>query len=168
MTITGAVAGTAFSTPTGTANRIRLTVTTTVMYRDGDAGTVSGVGGVTEANGTWSFDVIDGTHVELNGSTFVHAYTSGGVLTGLASIEPIETDPVVEISWSDDGGQTYYAPIIRKLGRQAQTRQLVSLIACTGRSSWNARRWRLAIADPVYVGFMAAYQNVSPKVSDIG
>jgi hypothetical protein len=74
----------------------------------------------------------------------------------------------VEISWSDDGGQNYYAPIQRKLGRQAQTRQLVSLIACTGRSSWNARRWRLTIADPVYVGFMAAYQQTSPKVSDIG
>ena len=26
----------------------------------------------------------------------------------------------------------------------------------------------LVISDPVYVGFMAAYQNVSPKVSDIG
>jgi hypothetical protein len=85
-----------------------------------------------------------------------------------AGSDPIETDPVVEISWSDDGGQTYYAPIQRKLGTQAQTRQLVSLIACTGRSSWNARRWRLDIADPVYVGFMAAYQQISPKVSDIG
>jgi hypothetical protein len=168
MNITGAVAGTPFSTPTGTANRIRLTVTTTVLYRDGDAATVAGVGGTTEANGTWPIDVLDATHVELNGSTFVHAYTSGGTITGLASIEPIETDPVVEISWSDDGGQTYYAPIIRKLGRQAQTKQLVSLIACTGRSSWNARRWRLDIADPVHVGFMGAYQNISPKVSDIG
>ena len=75
---------------------------------------------------------------------------------------------MVEISWSDDGGNTYYAPIQRKLGKQAQTRELVSLIACTGRSSWNARRWRIDIADPVYVGFMAAYQNISPKVSDIG
>jgi hypothetical protein len=168
MNITEAVAGTAFTTPTGTANRIRLTVTTTALYRDGDAATVTGVGGTTEANGTWPIDVVDGTHVELNGSTFVNAYTAGGVITGLASIEPIETDPVVEISWSDDGGQTYYAPIIRKLGKQAQTRQLVSLIACTGRSSWNARRWRLTISDPVYVGFMAAYQARSPKVSDIG
>jgi len=157
-----------FTTPTGSARRIRLTVTSTALLRDGDAGTVSGVAGTTEANGTWPMDVIDATHVELNGSTFVHAYTSGGTLIGLASIEPIETDPVVEISWSDDGGQTYYAPIIRKLGRQAMTRELVSLISCTGRSSWNARRWRIDISDPVYVGFMGAYQNTSPKVSDIG
>jgi hypothetical protein len=90
-----------------------------------------------------------------------------GVGNALGS-DPIETDPTVEISWSDDGGQTYYAPIPRKLGRQALTRQLVSLIACTGRSSWNARRWRLDIADPVHVGFMAAYQNISPRVSDLG
>ena len=168
VTITGAAAGTVFTTPTGSARRIRLTVTSTALLRDGDAGTVSGVAGTTEANGTWPMDVIDATHVELNGSTFVHAYTSGGTLIGLASIEPIETDPVVEISWSDDGGQTYYAPIIRKLGRQAMTRELVSLISCTGRSSWNARRWRIDISDPVYVGFMGAYQNTSPKVSDIG
>jgi len=91
--------------------------------------------------------------------------TGVGEATG---IDPIQTDPVVEISWSDDGGQNYSAPIIRKLGRQAMTRELVSLIACTGRSSWNARRWRLDISEPVHVGFMAAYQNISPKVSDIG
>jgi hypothetical protein len=157
----------------GTGGKVRLTVTSTANLADGNAVTVSGVGGVTEANGTWPVDVIDGTHLELNGSAFVvgpppHVYTSGGVLTMLTPIDPIETDPVVEISWSDDGGNTYYAPIQRKLGRQAMTRQLVSLISCTGRSSWNARRWRLDVADPVYVGFMGAYQNVSPKVSDIG
>ncbi len=91
--------------------------------------------------------------------------TGVGMATGL---DPMQTDPIVEISWSDDGGQTYYAPIQRKLGRQARTRELVSLIACTGRSSWNARRWRLDIADPVYIGFMGAWQNTSPKVSDVG
>jgi hypothetical protein len=173
--ITGAVAGTSFvftnptpPPPTLTANRIRLTVMHTQFLKDGDAVTVSGVLGTTEANGTWAIDVIDGTTIELNGSKFQNAYTGGGTLIGLTAFDPIETDPTVEISWSDDGGQTYYAPIQRKLGKQAQTRQLVSLIACTGRSSWNARRWRLTIADPIYVGFMAAYQNISPKVSDIG
>jgi hypothetical protein len=42
----------------------------------------------------------------------------------------------------------------------------VSLIACTGRSSWNGRRWRLDIADPVYVGFMNATQSENPQVKD--
>ena len=173
--VTGAAAGTSFvitnptpPPPTLTATRIRLAVQHTQFLKDGDAVTVSGVAGTTEANGTWAIDVIDGTHIELNGSKFQNPYTSGGVVSGLTAFAPIETDPIVEISWSDDGGQNYYAPIQRKLGKQAQTRQLVSLIACTGRSSWNARRWRLTIADPVYVGFMAAYQNISPKVSDIG
>jgi hypothetical protein len=171
INVTGAVAGTSFPNPVpppATLNRIRLTVQHTQFLKDGDAVTVSGVAGTTEANGTWAIDVIDGTTIELNGSKFQNAYTSGGIVTGLTAFDPIETDPTVEISWSDDGGQNYYAPIQRKLGKQAQTRQLVSLIACTGRSSWNARRWRLTIADPVYVGFMAAYQNISPKVSDIG
>lgn len=177
----------------GTAGRIRITIGSTVIMHSGGKCTVTGVLGTTEANGTWVYNVIDGTNIELVGSTFVHAwvaggtqffidrthvqlagstfnaaYVSGGTITDLAPFVPSETDPVVEISWSDDGGQTYYAPIQRKLGRQAETRQLVSLIACTGRSSWNARRWRLDIADPVHVGFMAAYQNQSPKVSDIG
>ncbi len=166
---------------------------------------VAGVLGTVEANGRWKINVLDDTHIELIGSLFVNAYTSGGTVTdtfkppfrwrlesgavenfpvgsrvgrldcefvtGVGSapgLDPIETDPVVEISWSDDGGQTYSAPIRRKLGRQALTRELVSLIACTGRSSWNARRWRLDISDPVYVGFMGAWQNTSPKVSDIG
>ena len=171
IAVTGAAAGASFINPVpppATLNRIRLTVQHTEFLKDGDAVTVSGVGGVTGANGTWSIDVIDHTHLELQGSTFSGTYTNGGIVTGLTAFDPIEVDPVVEISWSDDGGQNYYAPIQRKLGKQAQTRQLVSLIACTGRSSWNARRWRLTIADPIYVGFMAAYQNISPKVSDIG
>ena len=171
--VTGAVAGTSFVIPnpappptTITANRIRLTLMHTEFLKDGDAVTVTGVGAVPNANGTWSIDVIDHTHIELNGSTFAGPYTSGGVVTGLTAFDPIETDPIVEISWSDDGGQNYYAPIQRKLGKQAQTRQLVSLIACKT-SSWNAA---MAVGhfDPVYVGFMAAYQNISPKVSDIG
>jgi len=81
-----------------------------------------------------------------------------------AGSDPIQTDPTVEISWSDDGGQTYRAPLIRQLGRQSETDQLVSLIACTGRSSWNGRRWRIDIADPVHVGFMNATQAESPRV----
>lgn len=173
--VTGTEAGTTFIGPNPTPppdtinlRRIRLKLMHTTFLKDGDAVTVSGVLGTTEANGTWAIDVIDSTHIELNGSTYTHTYAGGGVVTGLTAFDPIETDPVVEISWSDDGGQNYSAPLVRKLGRQSQTRQLVSLIACTGRSSWNARRWRLQIADPVYVGFMGAYQNVSPKVSDIG
>jgi hypothetical protein len=40
--------------------------------------TVSGVGGTTEANGTFPVSFVDGTHLLLQGSTFANAYTSGG------------------------------------------------------------------------------------------
>lgn len=157
-TVSGAVAG--------TAGRIRLTVNSTAFYDNNDVVTVAGVGGTTEANGTWPILLIDSTHIELQGSTFTNAYTSGGTATLLTPIDPIETDPRVEISWSDDGGQTYSAPLVRKLGPQSQTRGLVSLLSCTGRSSWNGRRWRLDVADPVYVGFLNATQAEGSKVSD--
>jgi hypothetical protein len=39
---------------------------------------VQGVGGTTEANGTWPVTVIDGVTFDLQGSSFVHTYTSGG------------------------------------------------------------------------------------------
>lgn len=82
--------------------------------------------------------------------------TGVGIATGL---DPKQTDPDVEISWSDDGGQTWSNPIIRKLGRQATPTQLISLVSCTGRSSWIGRRWRVDISNPVYSSFMYATQS---------
>lgn len=92
-----------------------------------------------------------------------------GYVTGVgiaSGTDPIQTDPTVEISWSDDGGNTYSAPLQRKLGRQSITRGLVSLVACTGKSSWNGRRWRLEIADPVDVGFLFATQAENARATD--
>lgn len=67
---------------TGAANNglnlIRLTVTTTAAWTTGQTAQVFNVGGTTEANGTWVLTVIDGTHVDLQGSTFANTYTSGG------------------------------------------------------------------------------------------
>lgn len=59
---------------------IRLTVTTTGMTT-GDVVAVGGVAGTIEANGIWTITVIDGTHLDLQGSTFVNAYTSGGTVS---------------------------------------------------------------------------------------
>jgi hypothetical protein len=69
-----AVSGTA----SGSGGKVRLTVSTTNSLATGDQVVVAGVGGTTEANGTWTITVIDGTHVDLTGTTFVHAWTSGG------------------------------------------------------------------------------------------
>lgn len=87
--------------------------------------------------------------------------TGVGVASGT---DPIQTDPTVEISWSDNGGQDWGVPYLRKLGRQSETRGLISLVANTGRSGWNGRRWRLDIADPVHVGFLGGSQSESPRV----
>lgn len=73
-------------TISGAANngsgKIRLTVGSTSGWTTGNYKTISGVAGTTEANGTWAITVIDGTHIDLNGSTFTHAYTSGGLVGG--------------------------------------------------------------------------------------
>ena len=88
--------------------------------------------------------------------------TGVGVATG---IDPTQTDPRVEISWSDDGGFTWSNPVIRKLGRQSQPQQLISLVSCTGRSSWIGRRWRLDVSDPVYASFMFATTSDNPQAT---
>lgn len=43
---------------------------------------VYGVQGTVEANGNWSFTVVDSTHIDLIGSSFAHAYTGGGQIGG--------------------------------------------------------------------------------------
>lgn len=43
---------------------------------------VYGVTGTTEANGNWRFTIIDPTHIDLIGSTFTNAYSSGGQIGG--------------------------------------------------------------------------------------
>ena len=89
-------------------------------------------------------------------------YFTTGV--GIASgSDPDQTDPTVEISWSDDGGQNWSIPIQRKLGRQGEPKQLISLISCTGRSSWLGRRWRIDISDEVYAAFLYATQSDDPR-----
>src|SRR5581483_11551895 len=57
---------------TGAANNgsgaIRIAVATTASLASGQIRTLSGVGGTTEANGTWAITVIDATHFDLQGS----------------------------------------------------------------------------------------------------
>jgi hypothetical protein len=59
---------------------------------------VYGVGGTTEANATWRFTVINSTHIDLIGSTFVHAYTSGGHIGGSLDALPFSLDSVSKAS----------------------------------------------------------------------
>lgn len=61
---------------------IRLTVASTATFATGQKKTVSDVVGTTEANGTWTITVVDGTHIDLQGSTFTNLYVSGGTIGG--------------------------------------------------------------------------------------
>ena len=64
----------------GTGSVYRLTVTSTSGIATNDFATVSGVVGCPGANGTWSCTVVDGTHLELQGSIFAGTYLSGGTV----------------------------------------------------------------------------------------
>lgn len=90
-------------------------------------------------------------------------FTTGvGIATGH---DPDQTDPDVEISYSDDGGLTWSNPILRKLGRQSEPQQLISLVACTGRTSWQGRRWRLDVSAGVYAAFQFATMSEDARVA---
>lgn len=75
-------------TVSGAANNgsglIRLTVTGH-GYSTGDSIAVYGVVGTTEANGQWVVTMVDTNHIDLQGSTFSNAYSSGGTTTNRGS-----------------------------------------------------------------------------------
>jgi hypothetical protein len=74
--------------------------------------------------------------------------------------DPIETDPSILISWSDDGGVTWSTPWHRKLGRQAESQQRITVLN-TGLSGPMGRRWRLDVSDPVHVGLIGGSMDGS-------
>jgi len=75
--------------------------------------------------------------------------------------DPIETDPQVQISWSDDGGLTWGNPLWRSIGRQDTNPEITVLR--TGRTAAQGRRWRLEVSDPVYVGLLGGDMTVGQQ-----
>lgn len=74
--------------------------------------------------------------------------TGVGLSTG---IEPIQTAPVVRISWSDDGGRSWSNALTRDLGGEGNLTQIdIFRAGLTGR---NGRMWRWEVSDPVDVSF---------------
>ena len=71
-----------WSAVSGTANNgsglVRVTVASTSGWSTGNIANVFSVGGTTEANGQWTITVVDSTHVDLQGTSYVNAYTNGG------------------------------------------------------------------------------------------
>ena len=85
---------------------IRLTVGSTSGFTTGDYKTIAEVGGTTEANGTFAITVINATTMDLQGSTFTNAYTSGGYVAGSLdaltfSLDAVSTSTVPSIGAVD-------------------------------------------------------------------
>jgi len=59
---------------------IRLTVASTAGFSTGGQVSIAGIVGTTEANNIWIITVVDGTHFDLQNSSFQNAYVSGGVV----------------------------------------------------------------------------------------
>ena len=153
MMVTGSAAG--------TGGVVRLTVDETQQVSTNDTVIVSAVGGTTEANGTWPVTVIDATHIELQGSVFAHAWTSGGTATDVTA-PPNVINPTVAISWSDNDGLIWKNPLLRSLGPQGASKTTRVVVKHTGMSGPQGRRWRLDITDPVNAPFMSATQADNP------
>jgi hypothetical protein len=67
-------------------------------------------------------------------------------------LDPIETDPAIEISISRDNGLSWSAPWVRRLGQQATFRKVT--VNNMGHVQPHGVKLRFAISDPVHVGIM--------------
>lgn len=84
-----------------------------------------------------------------------------GLVTGR---EPVETDPIVRIRYSDDGGNTFSQPIERSLGKHAKfdARIVVNRLGLTGPFG---RVYELEVSDPVYVGLLTASHEAEARAN---
>lgn len=82
---------------------------------------------------------------------------SANFVTGVGrdtGIDPIETNPRVSVSWSNDGGRTFGNELLRELGSQGEQRS-IDIWRC-GLTGPNGRQWRLRCSDPVEVSLIGA------------
>lgn len=84
-----------------------------------------------------------------------------GIATGL---DPIATDPTIEVSWSRDGGTTWGNPLLRKLGRQAMAHNRIT-VTRAGLSTPQGHRWRLKSTSPVPIAFMQGAQSADIRTA---
>lgn len=149
----GNVATEVLGTAAGEMGVVRLQVTSTARMITGDVAKISGVEGTTEANGNWSINVIDATHIDLQATVYANAYTSGGTVTDLTTASNAQ-NPVVAISMSKDGGVNLGNPLIRPLGAQSNALRGRVSVFNMGYTGTMGARWRLDCTDPVFVSLM--------------
>jgi hypothetical protein len=75
--------------------------------------------------------------------------------------DPDETNPFAEVSWSNDGGLTYLAPVFRPIGRQGKTNNWVTVFR-TGITGPQGRRWRIAVPAAVHFGITGGRMTARP------
>jgi hypothetical protein len=85
--------------------------------------------------------------------------TGVGIATGA---DPEQTNPQVEISWSDDAGVTFTPPWFRPLGRQGEGHKRV-IVFNTGIAGPMGRRWRLRLPNAVHFGLLGGTQNTEVR-----
>lgn len=78
--------------------------------------------------------------------------------------DPIATDPDIEISWSDDGGQTFCSPRVRKLGRQSEGHSRVRVNLC-GMSGSQGRIVKIKMSSPVHFGLMGGEMSAELRAA---
>lgn len=80
----------------------------------------------------------------------------------VAGDEPIETDPVVLISWSDNGGASFGVPVKRSLGAMAKYQNRVTINRC-GVAGPYGRVWKIEVSDPVYASLLSGSMDADPR-----
>lgn len=84
---------------------------------------------------------------------------------GVASgSDPIAVDPDIEVDWSDDGGQNFSTPRIRKIGKQSQGKNRIR-INQAGRSKSQGRIIRVRQSSPVHFGLMGGEMAAELEVA---
>lgn len=80
-----------------------------------------------------------------------------------AGISPIETEPVVRIRWSDDGGRNWSNPVTRRLGTQGEDVPIdINGAGMTGRKG---RIWEMTISDPVEIAFFGGAMDIEERAA---
>ena len=137
------LANTAGTAVTGAADNgsglIRVTVASTANLATGDKVSIAGVTGTTEANGSWTITVIDGTQIDLQGSTFTNTFLTGGTVreiipldsSATATLLPVIHTPLADLLAEDlngliTGAMVYEAERFDGVSLRPETSQLLS------------------------------------------
>jgi len=151
-------------TVTGVANNgsglCRITVDSTANYTTGRTAVVASLGGTTTCNGTYTITVIDGTHIDLQSSSFSGTFTSGGAIgmpPTTATIGATQNDG--NVTWQNKGyakGRSYdlyegsYTPGAVTSSGYNQGQVANGSTGCTITTSWTFCKVTIVLPPPEY------------------